>query len=259
MKNSLSISVSSTINSSTIQQKAQLLAQRLDLPYRQSINMVETDFILAYTDTGLQLVKLSTYARLKSLLFVDFIKGKNGYRHAKNLTIHQPLAKATGIKSGFRPSILDATAGLGGDGFVLACLGCEISMCERSTILHALLEDGFARAVTDPKTSKIITTQITLILSDTITFLHQTKNKFHTVYLDPMYPHTTKSALNKQEMRVIRSLVGDDEDSDQLLIQARNVAKNRVVVKRPKGASPLSGCTPTYMVSMKNSRFDIYL
>ena len=58
----------------------------------------------------------------------------------------QMIAKAVGIKGGIKPQILDATAGLGKDAFVLATLGCEMTLLERSPIIHQLLQDGIERA-----------------------------------------------------------------------------------------------------------------
>jgi len=258
MKKSLSISVSSTITSASIHKKVHSLAGELNLPWHQSIYETDSDYILAYTANGLQLVHYLNGV-IKPLLFVDFVRGKNGYRHARNMTIQQPLAKAVGIKPGFRPTVFDATAGLGGDSFVLACLGCRVFMCERSNILFTLLKDGLSRAAKEPKTSDIIMSRMNLLGKNSIHFLRHSSKKFHTLYLDPMYPHRSKSALNSQEMRVIRELVGEDKDGDELLKQALSVAKKRVVVKRPKGATSLSGDSPSYVVSMKNSRFDIYL
>ena len=259
MKKSLSISVSSTKNSSTLLHQAKSLANRLNLPCNPSISTTDSDLILAFTDDGLQLIRRANPTQTRVLLFVDFVKGKNGYRHNRNLTIRQPLAKAMGIKSGFRPSVFDATAGLGTDGFVLACLGCRVSMCERSPILHALLEDGLIRAAGEPGTKEIVADRLHLLAGDSVSFLQQSSQKFHTIYLDPMYPHRTKSALNKQAMRVIRELVGDDKDCGLLLEVALATAGNRVVIKRPKGAEEVSGPPPSYVVPMKNSRFDIYL
>ena len=100
---------------------------------------------------------------------------------------------------------------------------------------------------------------MTLVLGDSKINLLANSKKFHTVYLDPMYPHRTSSALNKQEMRVIRDLVGDDTDDDKLLELAFTTAQNRVVVKRPKRAEKLSDRIPSFVISMKNSRYDVYL
>jgi 16S rRNA (guanine1516-N2)-methyltransferase len=255
-----SISVSSTINSTGILQKAVDLAKKLELPFVAQIAACSSDFILAYTPEGLQLLQPSRGAKdLHPLLFVDFVHGKNGYRLAKDCTIKQPLARAVGIKPGFRPSVLEGTGGLGGDAFVLASLGCQVTMCERSPILAALLEDGLTRAAHEKKTAFIIEQRLQLVVGDTRTYLQQCREVFTTIYLDPMYPHRQDSALNRQSMRTIRALVGDDQDSGELLEIAIAQAANRVVVKRPRLASPLAIHIPSHVISMKNSRFDIYL
>ncbi|MBW2660125.1 MAG: class I SAM-dependent methyltransferase [Deltaproteobacteria bacterium] len=259
MKKSLSISVLSTINPAPLLQLAQSLAEKLELPFYPSISGVHSDPILAYTDEGLQLVQLSKSGAVQRLLFVDFIKGKNAYRHKNNLTIKQPLARAIGIKSGFRPAVFDATAGLGADSFVLACLGCVVLMCERAPVLHALLQDALSRTARLPVTKEIVDNRLHLLPGDSLRLLQKTNQTFHTIYLDPMYPHRTKSALNKLEMRVIRDLVGDDKDCGDLLDAALAAAENRVVVKRPKGAERIPGPPPSFTVPMKNSRFDVYL
>ena len=259
MNRSLSISVLSTIKSASLLSRAQYLADCLDLPFSPSLSKTHSGPILAYTDDGLQLLQFTDNGALRRLLSVDFVKGKNGFRHRNNLTTKQPLARAIGIKPGLRPAVFDATAGLGADSFALACLGCRVSMCERSPILHTLLQDGLRRAVLHPETREIIETRMELLSGDSLHLLQRLNSTFHTVYLDPMYPHREKSALNKLEMRVIRELVGDDEDCDKLLEAAMTAAENRVVVKRPKGAEKIPGPQPSYTVQMKNSRFDIYL
>ena len=35
---------------------------------------------------------------------------------------------------------------MGGDGFVLATLGCEMLLLERNPVVHSLLDDGLQRA-----------------------------------------------------------------------------------------------------------------
>ncbi|MGP1947476.1 MAG: class I SAM-dependent methyltransferase [Arsenophonus sp. NC-PG7-MAG3] len=39
-------------------------------------------------------------------------------------------------------------------------------------------------------------------------------------------------------MPILQTLVGNDEDSNNLLISSMTIAKHRVVVKRPNYASP---------------------
>lgn len=173
----------------------------------------------------------------------------------------QPLARAIGLKHGINPNVVDATAGLGRDAFVLASLGAHVTMIERSPILAALLNDGMQR-LTHNEDPELADVQLQLIQANAIDWLQQqagiATDKPDVVYLDPMYPHRSKSALVKKEMRALRALVGDDEDAAQLLQAARRYASKRVVVKRPKGAPLLDDTKPSGNVQSKNTRYDIY-
>jgi 16S rRNA (guanine1516-N2)-methyltransferase len=79
------------------------------------------------------------------------------------------------------------------------------------------------------------------------------------VYLDPMYPTRNKTALVKKEMRVLKNIVGEDHDAPALLVAALACARQRVVVKRPRLASPLAGPKPSMQIAAKTTRFDVYL
>lgn len=156
--------------------------------------------------------------------------------------------------------MVDATAGLGRDAFILASLGARVTMIERSPVLAALLEDGLRRLEADTALSALV--QLRLVHANAIAWLQQQAtdpaHRPQVVYLDPMYPHRSKSALVKKEMRALRALVGDDDDAAQLLQAARQCALQRVVVKRPKGAPLLDANRPSGNVQSKNTRYDIY-
>jgi 16S rRNA (guanine1516-N2)-methyltransferase len=110
----------------------------------------------------------------------------------------------------------------------------------------------------EPKAKKILVQHETET-GETKTVLTEQVEKPHTVYFDPMYPHSGKTALNKIEMRVIRDLVGEDDDSYETLLLALEHAAKRVVVNRPKGEEFVGNIKPTHSTAMKNSRFDVYL
>ncbi|MBF0359294.1 MAG: class I SAM-dependent methyltransferase [Magnetococcales bacterium] len=192
-------------------------------------------------------------------VFAEFISGKMGYRRAQGLGRKQLIARAVGIKKGLLPTILDATPGLGRDGFILACLGCSVRMIERSVVVAALLEDGLNRAMADPATSGVIKENISLEVADAKHIMKLCQQPEQVVYLDPMYPHRTKSALVKKEMRSLRAVVGGDEDAKELLESALSYATDRVVVKRPHPAPTLGNLTPDFAITGKKTRFDIYL
>jgi len=190
---------------------------------------------------------------------IDFVHGKLGHRRQFGGGRGQALTKAIGMKHGINPSVVDATAGLGRDAFILASLGAQVTMIERSPILAALLDNGLQRLTAEPELSNIAPLQ--LVRANAIEWLQQqaeTNTRPEVVYLDPMYPHRSKSALVKKEMRALRALVGDDEDAGLLLQAARQCALKRVVVKRPKGAPLVGDGKPSGHVQSKNTRYDIY-
>ncbi|WP_163336599.1 class I SAM-dependent methyltransferase [Desulfopila sp. IMCC35008] len=254
------VSVSCTSVSISILQKAKLFAKNNGLTFFTKPD-TQTPYSLHYTDELVELIINGTSRKTirPKPLSVDFEKGDIGYRHHQNLTIRQPLAKAVGISSGKRPLIFDATAGLGGDSFVFASLGCKVLLCERSPIIAALLDDGLLRALQNPESIGQAAKRMQLYTGDAKNILATFQEKPHTIYFDPMYPHSKKTALNRIEMRVIRDLVGEDDDSDETLRLALQHAGKRVVVKRPKGAEHVANLKPTHTTAMKNSRFDVYL
>lgn len=256
----VSIRVSSTIDSSIFLQKALALGEKLGLPTAPCLAQCEPGLILAVTPDGLQLLEQRYPGKRPAILLaIDFVRGKNGYRLSKERTIKQPLARAVGIKPGYRPWVLDATGGLGGDALVLAGLGCQVTMCERSPILAALLEDALSRANQSSSPAASAAGRIRLLPVDARHHLAECPQAYASIYLDPMYPSKEHSALNRQTMRTIRTLVGDDQDGAQLLALARQYAGERVAVKRPRSAPHLGNSTPAHSILMKNSRFDVYL
>jgi 16S rRNA (guanine1516-N2)-methyltransferase len=154
--------------------------------------------------------------------------------------------------------VLDATAGLGRDGFVLASLGCAVTLIERQPLIAALLEDGLARARGDREVGPIVA-QMQLLTGNAIELMDAWEGEPpQVIYLDPMFPHRDKSALVKKEMRLFRPFVGDDLDAPALLAAALALASHRVVVKRPRKAPIIAGATPGYALEGKSSRYDIY-
>ena len=191
-------------------------------------------------------------------IFVDFVSGAMAHRRKFGGGRGEAVAKAVGIKGGYLPDVVDATAGLGRDAFVLAALGCRVRMLERHPVVAALLEDGLQRGYADSEIGGWLRERLTLLHVASQQALSDITPAPDVVYLDPMYPHRQKSAMVKKEMRVFQSLVGADEDADALLEPARRLAKKRIVVKRPDYAPPLAGVVTQSAVVTKSHRFDIY-
>ena len=227
-------------------------ALRLGLPMQAD----EAEFALQLGEAGLQLQLLDPHA--PGPVRVDFVEGGAAHRRQFGGGSGQMIAKAVGIQPGIRPRVLDATAGLGRDAFVLATLGCEMVMFERQPLIAALLEDGLRRGFEDAEVRAIVE-RMRLQQGNAIELMRQWQGEPpQVIYLDPMFPHRDKSALVKKEMRLFRPFVGDDLDAGALLEQALALASHRVVVKRPRKAPTIDGPKPGYSLEGKSSRYDIY-
>ena len=229
--------------------KAHDLADKLKLPLETATT--ETDLLI-----GWQADKLALFIPNSGAVFIDFMGGPLAHRRQYGGGKNQPLARAVGITSKIKPSVIDATAGMGRDSFVLASLGCEVQMLERSPIMAELLKDALLRANQDEITAEIMS-KMSIHCTNACDYLLKSP-KVDVIYLDPMYPEKRKSAAVKKDMRALQLLVGKDTDSDKLLAVALQTATSRVVVKRPKSAACLSGIQPTSTISSPNTRYDIY-
>lgn len=253
MKDLLSISYSDP-NS---QNKACEFAQQHQLPCHD-LSSAGSNLVLNFSPEYLELRDLSQ----NTSIHVDFLSGALAHRRQYGGGRGQAIAKAIGLKQGMPiPSVLDATAGLGKDAYILACLGCNITLVERSPFVAELVKDAIDRARDDDTFQDILERGFTLIQSDAIDYMqHLTSNQQpDVVYLDPMYPERKKSAQVKKNMQMLQRLLGHDEDTQRLLDCALSCAKKRVVVKRPKSANNLSEKKPTFVIESKKTRYDIYV
>ena len=238
---------------------ARALAHQLQLPlYRLTKALkfaTQYDYLLIEQNGSLSIAKTGKGA--PNPVAVDFASGAVDHRRKFGGGKGQDIAKAVGLNKRSDLSVLDATAGLGRDAFVLASLGCQVVLHERVEFVRALLKDGLYRAELAQDIRDIVAR---MRLSDGTLFDYDAAEIADVVYLDPMFPHNDKSsAAVKKEMSFFRDLVGFDDDADALLPQALELARYRVVVKRPKGAPYLAALEPTYRLDGKSGRFDVYV
>ena len=241
-----------------LQMQARVLADELDLPFQGTATQA-FDFLLMLTPERLELCPQQ--AGQGGPIYADFAGAKATYRRRFGGGRDQTLARALGLKHGWNPSVLDTTAGLGRDAFVLASLGCRVCMIERSALIAALLRDALTRARHDPELGLWIEQRMQLRVGDSREYLLGIRDtdQPEVIYLDPMYPGRDKSALVKKEFRLLRTVVGADEDAAGLLEAALPCARRRVVVKRPRGAPYLAEREPHHSIKAPNTRFDVYL
>jgi 16S rRNA (guanine1516-N2)-methyltransferase len=254
------IAITTALDATTdVIDKAKLAAQHWGLTYQ------------AHLDSGLSLIQQAGQLELRQLdepkvgaVLVDFASDALTFRRLHGGGKKEAIARAVGLKGQDSLNVLDATAGLGRDAFVLASLGCKVDMIERSPVVAALLADGLRRAKEDPHLSQWLNQKMCLHHGVAVDLLISwaechPNNIPDVVYLDPMFPHRKKSAAVKKEMRLFQQLLGPDEDANLLLTPALSLAKKRVVVKRPSGAPYLADKKPQIEMQGKANRFDVYL
>ncbi len=238
-------------------EEEQSLAKELNLDLVESSEQrfADASIYLQISSRGLSLFYRD--GNSTSSTYVDFADTKLNYR-ADDRGKTQNIAKAVGLKGSSAPSVLDATAGLGKDAYLLASMGCELDMLERSPIVYRLLADGIERAASESEIIRQRIARMHLFNRDFL-LLDDTAKKYDVVYLDPMFPVRAKSARIKKEMFTLQKLLGNDDENLDWLARARELASKRVVVKRGKLSSFLGGEKPDIQFKGSSSRYDVYL
>ncbi|MFE8072381.1 class I SAM-dependent methyltransferase [Marinobacteraceae bacterium S3BR75-40.1] len=236
------------------------LAGKLMLPFLGEVDprrCEAADVLLLGMAEGLSLV--ATGKKQPGPVRCEFVRGKADFRRKHGGGRGQLIAKAVGVGRTQAPlRVLDATAGFGQDAFVLAGLGCHMTLLERSPVLTALLRDGLERGAQSGAVAEVVA-RMPLINADARDWLADPATpQFDVIHIDPMFPHRDKNAQVKKEMQLLRPLVGDDEDADDLLDLALAKARYRVAVKRPRLAPVLAGQEPDLKLDGKSCRYDVY-
>ena len=192
------------------------------------------------------------------MLKCSFIEGPILHRLKYGKGRGQNLAKAVGFKFNKNRTIIDATAGLGYDAFILASLGANVTLIERSEKIYGLLKAAISEAqLYGGEISKIVN-RMELLFGDSKDILPNIAPEV--VLIDTMYKERKKSALVKSDMRLVRKIVGSDSDHVDLINVALKNASKRVVIKQPRYAETLDnikGCS--HQILGKTIRYDVYV
>jgi len=249
----------------SFKQLAEIASTQLGLPLckfqaQADNSQLDAEYSVHFSGDGLSFISNTKH---HGAIRCDFVTGSQRHRRNYGGGNGQMIAKAVGVSGKFTPSVLDLTAGLGGDGFVLASLGCQLQLLERNPIVYLLLKDGLARArnagFEDSELAAIVQ-RITLLQIDSSNYLDSLgeANYSDIIYMDPMFPPRKKSAQVKKEMQALHQIVGGDDDAAAILEKALSKARYRVVVKRPAHSDFLAGLKPNYSLEGKSTRYDIF-
>ena len=192
------------------------------------------------------------------MLKCSFIEGPILHRLKYGKGRGQNLAKAVGMKFNKNRNIIDATAGLGYDSFILASLGAKVTLIERSQKMHTLLQNGIDEGISFGGEIEKIVNRMELLFGDSKDILPKLTPEV--IMIDTMYKDRKKTALVKNNMRLVREIVGPDSDYIELLKVALNCAKNRVVLIQPRYAEPIKEITKcSHQILGKTIRYDVFM
>ncbi len=221
--------------------RATEIAERLDLPLVTQVDAGQ-QFVL---EVSVERLAIRDRRQVRTLPVQVVCSNLRRPSHGRDL-----LARAIGRKN---KTVIDATAGFGRDAFHLASLNRRVIGIERSPVVAELLIAALNQPVTKP-----LRKSIRFMCADSRVAIGQLPRP-DVVYLDPMFPQIViKSTTARKEATLLRGLVGDDSDADELWSLARVHARQRVVVKRSRNA-PALGRVPDLTVSGRAVRYDIYL
>ena len=206
---------------------------------------------LCFSDEGLFL----TDGRLK--LMGDFSQMKARVR-PDNLSRELLVRAARSRDQDSQPWVVDATAGLGEDSFLLAAAGFHVTMYEYNPVIAVLLGDALERALSDPALMPVAEKMV-LLNDDSLDALPQLKSRPDVVYLDPMFPERQKSALVKKKFQLLGRLEFPCAGEESLLRAALLTGSHKIVIKRPLKAQPLGGLKADYSISGSTIRYDCLL
>ncbi len=176
-----------------------------------------------------------------------------------NMTAEENAADDTEVPA--RPVILDATAGLGEDSFLLAAAGAEVHLYERDPLTAALLRDSLERARKDPDPEiREAALRMHFHEEDSLRAMKELSFVPDVVYLDPMFPERMKSGLVKKKAQILQALEKpcSAAEEEELIESARKTGAKRIVVKRPLKGPVLAGRKPDYSLDGSVVRHDVY-
>jgi 16S rRNA (guanine1516-N2)-methyltransferase len=227
--------------------RAREIATRLALLYCDRANTSGPHLVVGETAAWVELAGVKVAIRFDS----------STMRHRRRGGHNELLGRAVGVKENRYPAVFDATGGLARDAFLLADLGCNVTICERVPVLAWLLQDAVAAAeVSVYGEVREAAGRMHVIAGDS---QERVAEPHSVIYLDPMFPERKKAAAVKKEAALLQCLTQSLDDSDSLWAWASQQAVERIVVKRPLRAPTLGQAKPSHTLSGKAVRFDVFV
>lgn len=247
--------------------------------------LISSDLVLKFEEGKWFFVLPNSTAKV-SIDFADIVAT---HRLKKINLMSELVVKAVqGRKPIAKLDVVDATAGLGRDSFMLAAAGCRVNMIERIPLLAFLLNYALLSAVNSNASGlSMAASRIRCVNANSAElFMSWKGDKPDVIYLDPMYSENnsgrnsgktsglkTSAAVKKQTqlLHCLNDIYIRHANVDQCPVVVSNVESNiinvdralslatqKVVVKRAPKAEWLDGVKPSSSLMGKSVRFDVY-
>ncbi len=227
--------------------RAQETAALLALPYNPVVRPDDIELIVGETSAWLETAGLKVAIRYDSASML----------HRRHGGQNELLGRAIGVKSDLYPVVFDATGGLGRDAFVLADLGCRVTLCEQTPALAWLLHDAILCAqVSRYEGVRDAAERMTVRAGNSEA---QSLGATTVIYIDPMFPERKKAAAVKKEAMMLQYLSASNNEGESLMNWAWQQPVDRIVVKRPLKAPVLAKRKASFTLSGKSVRFDVFV
>lgn len=195
----------------------------------------DTNVILKFDD--IVSLSLDNDSKIKPL-FLDFTDKKLLFRLNNISKAKEAIIRAVSLNKVPNIFIFDATAGLARDSFIMQVVFNNVLMFERNIAVFCLIQDALNRFKESNFQENFRFNLPKLHPLGSIKD-YQGKIRPDVIYYDPMFPHREKTAKVKKEMQLFQSLIGHDDDIEDMLSYAVKLAKYKVVLKRPKIAKEI--------------------
>ena len=193
------------------------------------------------------------HIKFKDKKIISSFRSGSFTNRIKNFQRESLLKKAIGYGGESSKKILDCTAGLGHDAFILALLGQNVTVVEKNKGLCILFELALESL---PQTSYFqeAKERITIINDDSASFVDKLFN-YDVVYIDPMFKDSG-AAGRSGIMSLISDYLDDFTDVSDVLIRSKF---NRLVIKRQKQFKKSVNISPSFILHGKSINFHVFI
>ena len=168
----------------------------------------------------------------------------------------ESIVKAAMIKRKTKGlTIIDATAGLGEDSFILAAAGFNVVLFEKNNVIFELLKNAYERCAKDDGTTEILD-RMKLINGNSIEMLRSIDSRPNIVFLDPMFPQRRKNGKIKKKFQLLQQLEEPCDNENALLDAAIVAHPDKIIIKRPEHGEYFAGIRPSYSIKGDTIRYD---